>query len=259
MAERLLLKTSQVYEQIFDRALAGVRFATEDMQAHVLDLVPVRKVYRTGPHINQRRNSSKAGQGRQDVRTLSLEEALSESLVRRRLGLPSPFPTDASGRRLRNSQSLVRTAQLTDTYRARNRANRGSGDESRDIFRVNGQNRLGRIVETEIGISRVFVDEEAEANLSARGRAELRRATGPTLGGALKRSVDLHEPSVTRAVITQVITAGDDEVDYAKYVEFGTRRSRAQPFMRPALAQARGQYPETLKQHLLGVVGKGRR
>jgi HK97 gp10 family phage protein len=26
---------------------------------------------------------------------------------------------------------------------------------------------------------------------------------------------------------------------YAKYVEFGTRRSRAQPYLRPALAQVR--------------------
>jgi HK97 gp10 family phage protein len=35
------------------------------------------------------------------------------------------------------------------------------------------------------------------------------------------------------------VSAGNDEVDYAKYVEFGTRRSRAQPFLRPALARAR--------------------
>jgi len=36
-------------------------------------------------------------------------------------------------------------------------------------------------------------------------------------------------------------------VDYAPYIEYGTRRSSAQPFLRPALNMARGQVPKIVK------------
>jgi HK97 gp10 family phage protein len=60
--------------------------------------------------------------------------------------------------------------------------------------------------------------------------------------------------------MTARITAGNKEVDYAKYVEFGTRRSRAQPFLRTAKAQAREQLPQVLKGALRrqDIFGGGR-
>ena len=253
-----------VYARIYDRAVAGVRESAEDMEKIALKLVPVRKVFREGrKNVHSRVFAEQRIQGRQETRPLSLEEALAESVTRRRLGLASAFPETTTGRRIPRSQPLVRTATSTDGSRTFHRANRGGPDENREVFRINGQNRLVTLTEVfdDRGFSlghRPEVDVAAERRLSARGRSELRRSTGSQLGGALKRSIELHEPVLTRNRITQYVTAGDEDAPYAKYVEFGTRRSRAQPFMRPAKAQARESYPGLLKRHLQGVV-KGRR
>lgn len=41
---------------------------------------------------------------------------------------------------------------------------------------------------------------------------------------------------------TREIVAGSDEIDYASYVEFGTTRMRAQPYLRPAALKKRRKY-----------------
>jgi HK97 gp10 family phage protein len=233
-----------------------------------LDEVPVRKVFATG---RSPRKGLLQG-GRQETRFLSLEEALGESLLRRKLGLPSAFPTSRSGRRLLGSQSLVRTTDF-GTYRAKNRANvsqQGRNDllESRRLVaRIDGQNRLverqdivetvldrnrGRSFERVIG-QRFVPRPDLERELSTRGRYELSRAQGETLGGALKRSIELVEATNRGSKIKAKVSAGNDEVDYAKYVEFGTRRSRAQPFLRPALARAREELIPNVRREIRGA------
>lgn len=49
----------------------------------------------------------------------------------------------------------------------------------------------------------------------------------PVDTGKLKNSITSEFPSQTKAIIAP-------HTDYAAYVEFGTRRQRAQPYMRPA-------------------------
>lgn len=78
---------------------------------------------------------------------------------------------------------------------------------------------------------------------TSRGRYELRTGranfTGPggtTVGGRLRGEIHVvpaegRGPRWTAKVVSPT--------KYAKYVEFGTRHSRAQPFMRPALSQVR--------------------
>jgi HK97 gp10 family phage protein len=245
-----IINIAATRQMLHERILAGVQETARRAHDRARADAPVRKVFRYG--------RTKAGlriQGRQETRTLNLEEALSESLSRRRLGLPSAFSTDAAGRRRRNSQPLVRTAQLSDTYRARDRANSGS---ERDLGR-RGIQRAEALVDDRgrqfdvrpLAEPRLF-DPEAQSDLSARGRYELKRAKGETLGGALRRSIKLHNAS-NGTVMTAHITAGNKDVDYAAYVEFGTRRSRAQPFMRPAKAQAREQFPDILRLALRGA------
>jgi len=41
-----------------------------------------------------------------------------------------------------------------------------------------------------------------------------------------------------------------DEVEYAEYVEFGTSRTPAQPYMRPALEEARREFPRALRRRV---------
>jgi len=253
----VIFNRAKLSEEIHARAFRGVDRAAIVAYEKAEELVPVRKVFKyRRRNVGSKLFAEQIAQGRQDVRTLSLEEALAESVQRRRLGLPSAFPTDAAGRRRPGSRPLVRTAQLTDTYNSRNRTS--TANTNRDVYRVNGENILGRLEEIfddrgrSIG-HRVVRDVRAEALLSGRGRAELRRAKpGQTLGGALRKSVKKIPTEDTGKQIVAYVEAGGKEAPYAKYVEFGTRRSRAQPFMRPALAEAREKFPGLLRDALRG-------
>lgn len=94
--------------------------------------------------------------------------------------------------------------------------------------------------------------------LTSRGRYELKtgRANfsgpgGTILGGRLRGEIHMvpAEGSGPRWVAKVV-----SPTRYAKYVEFGTRHNRAQPYMRPALAQVR----ESFRGRMKAAVGSGR-
>lgn len=61
-----------------------------------------------------------------------------------------------------------------------------------------------------------------------------------------------------RASITHEVDAGDNavyigtNVEYAPYVELGTSRQKAQPFLRPAASEHGAQYRQVLKKTLGG-------
>ena len=87
--------------------------------------------------------------------------------------------------------------------------------------------------------------------LTSRGRNELRSGranfTGPggtTLGGRLRGEIHMvpAEGGGPRWVAKVV-----SPTRYAKYVEFGTRHSRAQPYLRPALSQVRESFRERMR------------
>lgn len=80
---------------------------------------------------------------------------------------------------------------------------------------------------------------------------------GPRIQANARRTVPVAEGNLKRAIILQVERDGDDstlqvgvdphapgitvdEVDYGRYVELGTSRMAAQPYLRPAVYQARG-------------------
>lgn len=79
--------------------------------------------------------------------------------------------------------------------------------------------------------------------LTARGRWELKSGrahfTGSsgrvTLGGRLRGEIHVDPAEGGPMWVAKVVSP----TPYAKYVEFGTRRSRAQPYLRPALSQVR--------------------
>lgn len=231
--------------------------------------VPVRKVFAYGrKNRGSKLFAEQRVQGRQETRPMSLEEALGESLLRRKLGLPSAFPTTSGGRRVIGAAPTVQT-NLFGSHSTRNRANPSydryhpdamADEYRRTVRKIGGENRIVS-QEPYSGVDdygRAFKDTRTvprpdfESDLSVRGRYELKRAQGETLGGALKRSLT-QRVIETNARTKGVVAAGNDEVDYAKYVEFGTRRSRAQPFLRPALAKAREEFMQRLMQELQRV------
>lgn len=69
------------------------------------------------------------------------------------------------------------------------------------------------------------------------------------IGGALRDSI---RTRVERngETLSLVLVAGNHSVDYAEYVEYGTWKDAAQPFMRPAMKNAEGYAPAILKAHL---------
>jgi HK97 gp10 family phage protein len=91
---------------------------------------------------------------------------------------------------------------------------------------------------------RVIVDKRTLNNLittlparvdaiAARGAgqtAKSARALVPVRTGALRASI-----RVERSGVGHAVRAGGGAVDYAAYVEFGTRRMAARPYLRPAL------------------------
>lgn len=63
-----------------------------------------------------------------------------------------------------------------------------------------------------------------------------------------------------RASITHEVDDGDNavyigtNVEYARYVELGTSRQKAQPFLRPAATEHGAQYRQVLKKTLSGGI-----
>lgn len=71
------------------------------------------------------------------------------------------------------------------------------------------------------------------------GRANFKSAGGTTLGGRLRG--EIHSVPVEGGG-TKWTAKVVSPTRYAKYVEFGTRHARAQPYLRPALAQVRSSF-----------------
>lgn len=76
------------------------------------------------------------------------------------------------------------------------------------------------------------------------GRANFRGPGGATLGGRLRGEIHVQpaEGGGTRWVAKVV-----SPTPYAKYVEFGTRHNRAQPYLRPALNQVRESFRNRMR------------
>lgn len=58
----------------------------------------------------------------------------------------------------------------------------------------------------------------------------------PVDTGQLRATIT-HEVDVVAGVPTLRVSAGNEDIDYAGYVELGTRHQAAQPYLRPAVLQ----------------------
>lgn len=92
------------------------------------------------------------------------------------------------------------------------------------------------------GLNRAIQDIKIESHreLVALGTdiANRARELSPVDTGRLRASIDIAEGRDDRGSYIDVGT----HVEYAPYVEFGTLFTRAQPFMRPAIAEAVGSW-----------------
>ena len=118
---------------------------------------------------------------------------------------------------------------------------------ARRTFRVSGEVRTQRLRELS-GPTQLKVPTP----LTSRGRYELRSGraafTRPggraTLGGRLRGEIHaVPSESGGPVWVAKVVSP----TPYAKYVEFGTRHARSQPYLRPALAQVRESFRARMK------------
>lgn len=97
-------------------------------------------------------------------------------------------------------------------------------------------------------LSRKAGEAPQQTVLSRRGAYEVRSMRAQSMrwghsyvGGKLRDSIHAVAPTVMSTKATAWVIAGNDEVDYAKYMEFGTRHAAAHPYLRPALAESKAE------------------
>ena len=224
------------------------------------------------------RPGTQAGRLRRTFRTLSQAEMDEETPLRQSLGMAAtlqPGEHLAPGRTTTGVRFSGRWADDGHLMRGQIAANRlswGKADlrvydaqrsrlatkdishllSHRGAYEVRNAARRGSVSEWEgnksFSSGRLFAPQEYVATSILR------------VGGNLKHSVRADRDVTENGTeISGSVTAGGIlGVDYAKYVEFGTRHAPAQPFLRPALNSARRTFPRTLARELRLVGGRVR-
>lgn len=114
---------------------------------------------------------------------------------------------------------------------------------ARVTVRVVGRERLIKRLKSVLLDTRDGVREEAE---EAANRIQRRaKEFVPVDTGRLRDSI-----RVTQTGKASFNVGPGDEVEYAEYVEFGTSRSPAQPYMRPALEAERREFPAAVRRRV---------
>jgi HK97 gp10 family phage protein len=208
---------SSVLTRVEDALEEAVERSAELALNEAKGLAPVRRVVK--------------GDRRGKTRRLTIAERKSEAGIRRKLGIN------------------VGTAQIQT--QAEDRRNRSV--PSNPFLRARSK-RPFRSPPPEVRVAGRGFAAKAGANLSSRGvwelksgRAVYRTTAGRlTLGGRLRGDLKVEQESGPPIVKYWL----GSPTPYAKYVEFGTRRSRAQPFLRPALALVRRQFHDIIRTEL---------
>jgi len=247
-------------DQVIESVMVGVRISTEKAFQSAVEDAPVRDVFKHGSA--HRRKGLR-------TRTLTPDEAASESAIRRQLGLAEAVPgfTRTRGKVARDApysrraavrrgnpnafapfvtkKAVVLSAEdrefIQELKEGRTTARGGTGlpegfeDEHPEVRGGRELTRTGRLRH-----------RPATNRLHARGRYDLatKRANFTkdgvtTLGGTLRRSIRKLGPHrVGRAIKGRIISP----VPYSKYQEFGTCHNRATPYMRPAILKLQTSY-----------------
>ena len=95
-----------------------------------------------------------------------------------------------------------------------------------------------------------------------REAAKVVQATAFGVEAEAKRIVPVDTGRLRNSITTRVDPGGlsatiAPHTDYEAFVEFGTRRMRAQPYMRPAAEKMRGPFKEAMGKILHEALGKG--
>jgi hypothetical protein len=224
--------------------------------------VPVRRVFRGG---------------RQPVRKMSISELKAENKMFFRQSGMTPLEWN-SLHKMQGVPHFRLQTKTSDGFRDRHNAWRNT-DVVRQVERdINGQWRLATFTgKWDSASDRPIMDRlegKAEQRVlqSLRGRYTELAPNGKlrlkirdsdvfvdpitgvaTMGGSLKHSLTIRPDDDKMTRHSHSIVAGGPMAPYARYVEFGTRRTRAQPYLRPAMKTAESRYRDIMYRELARI------
>lgn len=213
----MTFSADRIFAQMAPRIQAAVTDTIRAIEAEAISRAPVRKVFR-------------GGRGRATLQ--SSEEVAAEAAVRSSLGLAPGAVRTQRTPAARVHGFGPRRLLVKPTFDPRVRRFRGSSGR----FTPPATNRL--LFNTPLTSRGRFELRSGRANVFSNGQA--------TLGGRLRNEIT-SEPATGEVIfVGRVISP----TPYAKYVEFGTRHARAQPYLRPAVASQRNAFRERLTRAL---------
>jgi HK97 gp10 family phage protein len=227
---------------------------------------PVRKIFDT-----QKLGHFTGTASRRTITPLSASDIKAEASVRKRLGLGPTTPGRVSNRPV--STTLMNMVSLKEQFPRRfKQVERPDGRtvtvprsnatrKSRELLNMSKLNL--RLIERQNRLS-----DLGESLLTSRGRYEVRNAAkrgslvGTSHGGASRQRVggrlrrEIHADPHASWNGLRYSSAIVSPTPYAKYVEFGTHRTPAQPFMRPAANYVRANFSKNLRQGFKQLGGR---
>jgi HK97 gp10 family phage protein len=241
-------------EDIIERT---VRATAENATVDAKKLAPVRRVVK----------GDRSGK----VRKLSVQERSAEQSVRQRLGLRSgrviytaaerrmtSMPSNpylrGPGRRPPRSDppELAAAGRGVFANKSGKDLNRHGRAELDRGISIKGPTIYGKGADQEVRKNRLALRRSNSAIYFQRTKASdiaegLRGGGRYTLGGRLRGEIYSEPADIAAGIIKWWVIS---PTYYARYVEFGTRHNRAQPYMRPALTKARRVLGDTLRSNL---------
>lgn len=233
-----------IEQQVYERVEEGLQEAAKEIVRVAKSLAPVRKLekyQRTGG----RRKPRLADDNVVGIFDKSTGRQLSKSQVSRlftsgktgaqlqgHLSAMSPSATYGKNGKLTGYES---SSEITARGIAKTLASAGYE------FRLVGDNyKRSKAAEREVSLGNFHID-----SIDAVGKSGKMSLGKITYGGHLRRSIK--SASVTRDG-GKIRTSIAATASYAKYVEFGTRHAKAQPFLLPAIHSVADKIPAMIKK-----------
>jgi len=110
-------------------------------------------------------------------------------------------------------------------------------------------------VGSEVLIGRAIGVLEDAVSQSGEALATTAQRLAPVDTGTLRASIHVDSVQRTGRSVTATVATGGEASEYAVYVELGTRRMGAQPYMTPALAQHEPVHAQMCANALRGAFG----
>lgn len=216
-------------EEVFANAVAALGLGGMVVEERAKHLAPVRHIF--------------AGD-RYTIRRKRISEIEADRLIRAKLGLSVEGSVD---------NPRPRTVRTKSPLRKTDPGNRWAGTYGRRPAPQWRERRM-RVAQQHLAdydeemASRKAGNPPQPTVLDRRGAYEVRSKRAKSLrwghsyvGGGLRNSIRAWSPERSGSDAEVWVTAGNEDVDYAKYMEFGTRHAAAHPFLRPALAESRSE------------------